>query len=709
MKTRALPLCVPIALLALACGGSNATQPGAPTPKAAASGAVPVSTTLPAPAPPRSDASLIPRSVIFGNPEKTSATISPDGTKLAFLAATEGVLNVWVSPLDDLSKASPVTHDKARPVFQFWWSQSSGQILYAQDAAGDENWHIYAVTLATGVAMDLTPYKGAQANLEALPTKHPGEALVAINDRDPKYHDRYRIDLKTGVRTLVQKNDGGFAGFVIDDDFNVKLAAKAMPDGSSTYFAPGPKKAFDATYMTIPFDDSLATIVFGLDDKGSTLYMLDSRERDTAGLFAVDLATKKATLLAEDPKADVESVFPDPVTHRPLAAVVDYDRQRHVILDPRLQPDQAYLETVVPGADFTMSSCSNDMKRCIVAFDVSDGPVRFYRYDRVARKADFLFSHRPKLEGLKLAKMTSVVIKARDGLDLVSYLSLPAASDPDGNGKPDHALPMVLVVHGGPWGRDTWGFNRLHQWLANRGYAVLSVNFRGSTGFGKQFINAGNGEWSGKMHDDLIDTVTWAQQNGIADPRKTAIFGGSYGGYSTLVGMTFTPDTFACGVDEFGPSNLVTLGNAIPPYWAPFIEQFARRVGDYRTDAGRQGLMARSPLTRAAAIKKPLLIGQGANDVRVKQAESDQIVKAMQAKGIPVTYVVFSDEGHGFARPENNTAFNAVAETFLAQCLGGGYQPVDGDFAGSTIAVPAGADQVFGVSDALKSKPAAQN
>jgi dipeptidyl aminopeptidase/acylaminoacyl peptidase len=284
----------------------------------------------------------------------------------------------------------------------------------------------------------------------------------------------------------------------------------------------------------------------------------------------------------------------------------------------------------------------------------------------------------------------------------VSYLSLPAGSDSDGDGKPDHPLPTVLFVHGGPWGRDEWGYNRDHQWLANRGYAVLSVNFRGSTGLGKKFVNAANGEWAGKMHDDLIDAVTWAEKNGIADPQKVAIYGGSYGGYATLVGVTFTPDTFACGVDLFGPSNLITLEQSIPPYWAPFLEQLTKRVGDFRNDDGQKLLTARSPLTHADAIKKPLLIGQGANDVRVKQAESDQVVKAMQAKSIPVSYVLFSDEGHGFARPANEKAFDAVAETFLAQCLGGSYEPVGNDFKGSTIKVPSGADQVYGVADALK-------
>jgi len=700
---RAHGLLGPLLLVLAACGGSNdaAAPPVAPVP-APAPVPPPVAVTPSGPAAPRTDTSLIPRNTFFGNPERVGAQISPDGKWIAFIAPVDGVLNVMVVPSDDVKKALPATHDKARPVYQFAWTKKKNTLVYMQDAAGDENWHVYAVTLPTGEAKDLTPYKGVNAQFDGASIRHPGDVLIAMNDRDPKYHDVYSVNLDTGVRTLLIKNDRGFAGFLTDDDFKVRLAVQSQPDGSSTYFAAGPKKAFDAVYMTVPFDDALTTQPTGFDDTGKTLYLIDSRERDTAALFALDFASKKAHLLAEDPKADIQGFLPDPRTHRPVAAIASYDRERHIILDKSVQADEDYLKTVVPGADFSVGSCSDDFKRCIVQFTVSDGPIRFYLYDRTKHHADFLFVHRPKLEGLKLAKMHSRVIPARDGLPLVSYLSLPPASDLDGDGVPDHPLPMVLLVHGGPWGRDDWGYNRDHQWLANRGYAVLSVNFRGSTGLGKKFVNAANGEWAGKMHDDLVDAVTWAEKGNIADPQKVAIFGGSYGGYSTLVGVTFTPDTFACGVDLFGPSNLVTLEQSIPPYWAPFLEQLAKRVGDYRTDEGQKLLLSRSPLTRANAIKKPLLIGQGANDVRVKQAESDQIVKAMQAKGIPVTYVVFSDEGHGFARPENEKAVDAVSETFLAQCLGGAYEPVGADFKGSTITVPSGADQVYGVADALK-------
>jgi len=339
----------------------------------------------------------------------------------------------------------------------------------------------------------------------------------------------------------------------------------------------------------------------------------------------------------------------------------------------------------------------------MVAYVVDDGPVQYYRYNRGEKSAEFLFTQRMALEGLSLANMHPVVIKSRDGLDLVSYYTLPVGSDSDFDGRPDEPLPMVLFVHGGPWARDNWGYNSVHQWLANRGYVVLSVNFRSSTGFGKEFTNAGNLEWGNKMHDDLIDAVNWTVQEGIANPDQVAIMGGSYGGYATLWGMTNSSDTFACGVDIVGISNLVTLLETIPPYWEPQIELFATRVGDHRTEEGRAFLTRRSPLTYVDQIEKPLLIGQGANDPRVRQAESDQIVQAMQDANIPVTYLLYTDEGHGFARPENRLSFFAVTDAFLAEHLGGRYEPIGDDFEGSSIIVQSGAEDVPGLAEAIAS------
>jgi dipeptidyl aminopeptidase/acylaminoacyl peptidase len=285
----------------------------------------------------------------------------------------------------------------------------------------------------------------------------------------------------------------------------------------------------------------------------------------------------------------------------------------------------------------------------------------------------------------------------------VSYLSLPPGSDRNGDGRPDKPLPMVLNVHGGPWARDDFGYHPEHQWLANRGYAVLSVNYRGSTGFGKKFLNAADKQFGAKMHDDLIDAVEWAVREGVAQRDKVAIYGGSYGGYATLVGLTFTPDTFACGVDIVGPSSLVTLIESFPAYWTPILEAtWYRRVGDPRTEEGKQFLLSRSPITKVDQIRKPLLIAQGANDPRVTQKESDQLVAAMKGRNIPVTYAIYADEGHGFARPENRTSFYAITEGFLAKCLGGRQEPFGKDLAGANLKVPDGAAFVPGLADALK-------
>jgi dipeptidyl aminopeptidase/acylaminoacyl peptidase len=431
------------------------------------------------------------------------------------------------------------------------------------------------------------------------------------------------------------------------------------------------------------------------------LYFIDSRGRDTGCLAAVNLKTGKEEVVAANDRADVSTLLAHPTEKNIQAVAFNYDRIEWQFFDPRIEKDFKYLQSVADG-EITIASRTLDDNKWIVAFLMDNGPVRYYVYDRVAGKATFLFTNRKALEDQPLVRMHSTVIPARDGLNLVSYYTLPLEVDPDGTGKASHPVPMVLTVHGGPWARDDWGYDPQAQLLSNRGYATLSVNFRGSTGFGKNFGNAGNKEWARKMHDDLLDAVDWAVKQGIADPKKVAIMGGSYGGYATLVGLTETPEVFACGIDVVGPSNLFTLLSTIPPYWAPALQMFKDRVGDPTTEEGRKLLEERSPLNFVDRIVRPLLIGQGANDPRVKQSEADQIVAAMTAKKIPVTYVLFKDEGHGFARPENSMAFNAVTELFLHKHLGGRYEPIGNDFTGSSIAVPFGAEDLPGLSKALK-------
>jgi dipeptidyl aminopeptidase/acylaminoacyl peptidase len=644
---------------------------------------------------------LIPRKVLFGNPDKAAARISPDGKHLSYLAPVDGVLNVWVGPADNLDAAKAVTKDTKRGIRTYFWAYTSKHILYAQDADGDENWHIYRVDLASGDIKDLTPLPKIAARIQEVSHKFPEELLVALNDRDPQYHDVYKLNLSSGKRDLLQKNDG-FVGFITDDDFRVRFASKFAPDGGNLILQPDGQGGWKE-FMKIPQEDSLTTRPVGFDKSGKVAYVIDSRGRDTGALNAMDLKTGKVTLIAEDKHADVGGVLAHPTEYTIQAVSFTYERTRWQFLDKAVEADFQKLRKVADG-EISVASGTLDDKQWVVAFLMDNGPVRYYLYDRPTGQARFLFTNLKALEGLPLQKMHSRVIKARDGLDLVSYLTLPPGSDATGKGRPGAPMPLVLNVHGGPWGRDGWGLNPMHQLLANRGYAVLSVNFRGSTGFGKKFVNAGDREWAAKMHDDLIDAVDWAIKEKIAVPDKVAIMGGSYGGYATLVGLTFTPEKFACGVDIVGPSNLVTLLKSIPPYWKPVMQLFKDRVGDPTTAAGEKLLQERSPLTHVARIKRPLLIGQGANDPRVKQAESDQIVKAMQEKMIPVTYVLFPDEGHGFARPPNRLAFNAVMEAFLAQHLGGRFEPVGAAFTGSSITVPTGAEGVPGLADALKGR-----
>jgi dipeptidyl aminopeptidase/acylaminoacyl peptidase len=643
---------------------------------------------------------LISRETLFGNPERAGVTVSPDGRNLAWRAPVEGVMNVWVAPIGDLKAARAVTHDSSRGIRQYFWAYDSRYLLYLQDRGGDENWRVYRVDLTNGEEKDMTPVEKVQARIEVVSPRHPDEILISLNDRDPQYHDVYRLDLATGERKLVQQNDG-WVGFSIDDDYVVRLASRFTADGGLEIFKKG-EKDFEP-FTTVPAADSLTTGPIGFDKTGKTLFMRDSRDRDTGALTRVDLATGKSEVVFADPRADVADVVVQPTENTIQAVSWNYLKTEWKVLDPAIADDFATLAKVAPG-EFSILSRTLDDKTWTVAYVTDAGPVTYWLYDRGARKATYLFSARPALEGLPLAPMHALEIPARDGLTLVSYLTLPPGSDPDGDGVPGAAVPMVLFVHGGPWARDEWGYHPYHQWLANRGYAVLSVNYRGSTGFGKKFLNAGNREWAARMHDDLIDAVNWAVARKIADPKKVAIMGGSYGGYATLVGLTFTPETFAAGVDIVGPSNLVTLLKSIPPYWAPILSVFEQRMGEMKTDEGRKFLESRSPLFKADKIVRPLLIGQGANDPRVNQAESDQIVQAMKGKKIPVTYVLFPDEGHGFARPQNSKAFNAVAEAFLGRYLGGRVEPIGADFTGSTITVPEGATGVPGLSEALAAK-----
>ena len=657
---------------------------------------------------------LIPRAVLFGNPERAGPEISPDGKRIAYLAPVDGVLNVWVADLpagatagaagllSDL-KAKALTSSKDRPIRDYSWAVNGEQILYSQDKGGNENFHVYAVDLATGAEKDLTPGDQVKASIMAADVDRPDEILVTTNARDPQVMDVYRVNTRTGAQTRIFENDGGWISMVPDHTWTIRARQKMLPDGSTLTEARESADAPWFTFLKVPFEDAQGTSLMGFTKDNKEAWMIDSRNRDTSGLFRVVPQEGGGTpkLVFASDKADVADAMENPVTRDVDAVASEYLRKEWKVLNPAIQKDLDALRRLDKG-DISVSSRTKDDSRWVVSFLQDAGAPRWWLWDRAAGKGTYLGTSRPALAGLPLRPMEAVEITARDGLTLTGYLTLPA----NGASK----APMILFVHGGPWARDSWGYNPYHQWLANRGYAVLSVNFRGSTGFGKKFLNAGNRQWYAAMQDDLVDAVNWAVKKGYADPSKVAIMGGSYGGYATLAGLTRDPELFACGVDIVGPSHIATLLKTIPPYWKPLQAMFETRVG--RMEEG-SFLDSISPLTHTANIKRPLLIGQGANDPRVKVSESDQIVAAMKEKNLPVTYVVFPDEGHGFAKPTNNMGFNAITEQFLARHLGGRAEPIGEDVKKSTAQVrELGGLELPGVkawdpSQAPGSKPAA--
>jgi dipeptidyl aminopeptidase/acylaminoacyl peptidase len=612
---------------------------------------------------------LIPREILFGNPERMSPQISPDGVYLTYIAPDKrDVLQVWlrtVGKQDD----RVLTADPKRGIRAYFWTFLPGQLVYLQDTDGDENWHLFAVDIATGETRDLTPFAGVQAQLIALEPELPDQMLVALNKEDSHKHDIYRLDLRSGNLVLEAENPGNVVQWTADAQLRIRAATAATPDGGSElWLRPTTDAAWSVVQVWSPDDEGYAV---GFDKEGAVLYLVGNHDANTQRLLALDIASGKQTVVVADDAYDVAGLFVHPVSRVIQAAAIYRARLEWQVLDPTVEADFARLLAARAGQ---LSLGDRDLadRTWLVSYTTDDGPVYYYAYDRPSGGLTFLFSHQTRLEGLPLAHLEPVSYRSRDGLTIRGYLMTPP-------GLPPHKLPTVLLVHGGPWGRDTWGFNPNAQWLANRGYAVLMVNFRGSAGYGKAFLNAGNREWGGKMHDDLIDGVNWLVEQGVADPARVAIMGGSYGGYATLAGLTFTPEVFRCGVDIVGPSNIITLIETIPPYWEPLRATFLRRVGDPEKEP--DFLKSRSPLFFVDRIRAPLLIGQGANDPRVKRSESEQIVAAMRAAHRPVEYVVYTDEGHGFVRPENRLHFNATTEEFLAKHLGGRAEPA-GEIAG---------------------------
>ncbi len=554
-----------------------------------------------------------------------------------------------------------VTADKDRGIREFVWAHDNRHLLYLQDTGGDENWRLYDVDLATGEHRDLTPFDGVQTQIIASSPDFPDDVLIGLNKDNPKFHDVYRLHLGTGELTKEAENPG-VVGWAADARLVARAGLAPQPDGSFSVLVRDGADDDWRTLMTVPPEDAITTEIVAFSADGACVLLINSVGAETARLVSLDLATGAAEVLAEDPAADVSAVRLDPSSKRPQFVTIVKERSEYLAVDEAVAADLAAIRALSPGDPAVISGDDAD-SRWLVEFTQDAGPVRYFLYDRAAKAGVLLFEHQPALSGYPLAAMEPFSFTARDGLAIHGYVTFPVGMRRAG-------LPAVLNVHGGPWSRDVWRYVPPAQWLASRGYACVQVNFRGSAGYGKSFLNAGDREWGAKMQDDLSDAVAYVVGQGWVDPARVGIYGGSYGGYAALIGAAFTPELYRCAIDVVGPSNLKTAIEGIPAYWAPAVRQFFNhRVGDPATEA--EFLWSRSPLSRADQIKIPLLIAHGANDPRVRQAEAEQIVGALKAAGIEHEYLLFPDEGHGIKKPENRERLYAAAERFLARHLGG--------------------------------------
>lgn len=617
---------------------------------------------------------LIDRKIFFGDPEISGAQLSPDGKFLAFRKPLNGIINIWVKGIDQpMSAARPVTEDKNRPISEYFWSQDSKYILFLQDKGGNENFRIYAVSSTDKVAKgeipeakDLTPYEEARAIIYTVPKNSPNTIIAGLNDRDPKFHDVYSINIATGERTLLYKNDNNVDNWVADLEGNLRLAVIKLPDGSTQINRIEGDK-FVEVYRC-EFGEYCEPTRF--HKNGKQVYMETNKGEDLnlSQLVLFNPQTKKVEVVDSDPEklVDFGSLIFSDETDELIGTVYIGDRQRIYPKNQEFAADLAYLQEELPDKELGFRSMTNDGQKMIVTASSDIDPGSAYVFDRQTKKLSLLYQVFPELKRENLARMTPIRYTARDGLEIPAYLTLPV-------GKAARNLPVIVMPHGGPWARDTWGYDPYTQFLANRGYVVFQPNFRGSTGYGKAFLNAGNKQWgTGAMQHDITDGVKYLIDEGIADPKRVGIFGGSYGGYATLAGLAFTPELYAAGVSSVGPSNLITLFQSFPPYWDKVIWKL--RMGDPETPEGREQLKRQSPLFSADKIKAPLLVIHGANDPRVKQAESDQIVAALRDKEIDVEYLLAPDEGHGFREETNKLAVAAALEKFFAEHLQGRYQ-----------------------------------
>ena len=628
---------------------------------------------------------LVPREVLFGNPQRLDPQISPDGSQLSWLAPDKnGVLNVWVSTIEGASP-HPVTNEPGYPIHYYGWAADGKRILYLHDNNGDEIDHLFSAELTSGNVRDLTPFRGVRAQNVLTDSQHPGSLLVALNLRDRSAFDIYRVDLETGALTLEATNPGDVLTWKTDKDFVIR-AATAF-DGKTGRTIIRVRDAADKPWrdlVVMPFEQTLlygqavnCSLIAGFDPDGKSLLIVSALHSERGRLVRVDLRDgHELEVVAEDPHSDVgfssvsrlglePSVLFDPASGNPQAVEFDYLTPRWDFLDPKLKADFESINRQAKGFIDLVSRDSAD-RNWIVALRRSEAPPTYYRFDRTTKKLTEFFAENPALKKFEPATKKPLLIKTRNGLEMVSYLTTPP-------GLEAKKLPLVLLIHGGPWDRDDDSYDPEVQFLANRGYAVLQANYRGSTGFGLDFLNAGTKQVGLGTEEDLFDAVQWAIDNGVADPKRIAAMGGSMGGYATLRALEMKPDLFACGVDAFGPGDLATSFRTFPSYWSNISNRWRRRAGD--ADHDEKWNRTISPLYHVDKIRAPLLVAQGENDPRVTIANSNMMVDALRRAKREVLYVVYSDEGHGLARPENQIDFYGRIEEFLAKHLGGRAEP----------------------------------
>lgn len=621
---------------------------------------------------------LLDRELFFDNPEISGGQLSPDGAFISFVKPLNGVMNIWVKKLDEpFEAARPLTADTKRPIRSYFWSRDGKFILYVQDKGGDENFNIYAVNPAENpqpgaevpLNRDLTNLTGVRVQIHAVPKTDPDAIYIGLNDRDPAWHDLYKMKLSTGERTLIRQNSGEdrITGWIFDWDDNLRMASRSNMDGSNDLLRVD-ENGFTPVYSTNVFEMAYPA---GFHKDNQKVYLVTNKgdDVDLTRLILFDLKSLKEEFIEDDPlkRVDLGNVAFSDIRREILFTTYEDDRTRYNWKDKEFEADYKLIEERLPGVEPYFARTTADERFWIIGSYSDVDPGTTYLFDRVTKKLTFQYRPRPNIPVDQMANMQAIRYKSSDGLEIPAFLTLP-------KGVEAKNLPLIVMPHGGPWARSGWGFNSYAQFLANRGYAVLDPNFRASTGYGKSFVNAGNNQWGRKMQDDITWGVKYLIEQGIVDADKVAIMGGSYGGYATLAGLAFTPDVYACGVSIVGPSNLITLLNSIPPYWESIRKVFHVRMGDPSTPEGLEDLKKMSPLFSADKITSPLLVVQGANDPRVKQHESDQIVVALRDRGFAVEYIVAPDEGHGFANPVNNMAMLAATEKFLAKHLGGRYQ-----------------------------------